>query len=305
VLVGIVITLVTLAVALPGNADSGAITVSGTVPGPPPSTAPVITVPANNTQVTSQQITVGGSCNPGLTVVVTDNQVGNGSAFCSQNGSFSLMISLAAGVNVITAYHLDSLNQSGPSSSPVTVTYQPSTASSPTAATSPLGTVTPTTSTTHASSPAAGQFTITAPYRFDGVISGATFTLHSDIEGGTPPYAVQIDWGDRSQVLLSRAVIGPFTAQHTYATAGHFTIKLAASDANGLSTYYQTTITVGGAGAAAPPTSATPNPVAPVVPAYELAIIWPLFLVICLIAFSFWLGELYDRRYWRSPPPSP
>lgn len=309
-LVGLTLLIVSLAIVAPGNADSSSIDVNGVVPGPPPADAPDITSPTDGAQVSNQQISVSGSCTPSLTVVVTDDQSGRGSTTCDPSGSFSLTISLFSGSNPLAAYQLDDLNQSSPTSATVTVTYQPAGGTSSPATLA--GGANPTSAATagsSASSPAApaagvpGQFTVTAPYRFDGIQSGQSFILHGDLEGGTAPYAVHIDWGDRNQMLLSRATAGPFATQHTYTTAGRFTIRLTASDAAGLTTYYQTTAAVGGAVPVKPTTPAKPSTV---VPAYKLAIIWPLFLVACLTVFSFWLGELYTRRRERlQPPPTP
>lgn len=304
-MVGLVVVFTTLAVAFPGNADSGSITINGIVTGAPPATAPVITAPVTNTQVSSQQITVSGTCTTDLTVVVTDNQVGRGSALCDQNSAFSLTISLSTGTNALEAYHLDGLNQSGPTSNTVIITYQPAATSPQTAsATTPTASASSAAATGSPSTGSSNQFTVAAPYRFDGVQSGQSFTLHGDLEGGTAPYAVQIEWGDGTQTLLSRAIKGVFTVQHTYAAAGQFVIKLIASDADGLTTYFQTTVSVAGPAAVKP---VAPIPPVPVVPAYKLAIIWPVFLIACLTVFSFWLGERYDRRRvppTTSPPPT-
>lgn len=296
-LTGVLILLFTLGVALPGNADSGAIAVTGTVSGPPPTTAPIITAPANGTRVSDQQLTVSGSCNSNLIVVVMSNHVGRGSTMCNPNGAFSLIINLSIGTNVLVGYHLDALGQNGPASAPVSVTYQPRAAANlPGSTPSPL-----TSGSTSGSASNGSELTITAPYRFDAIQPGQTFILRSDLEGGTPPYAVQVGWGDSNQALLSRAAVGPFTTSHTYARAGQFVIKLTASDATGQTAYYQT---VASSATAAKPAPTPSNPPV-VVPAYQLAIIWPLFLVTCLGVVSFWLGERYDRHFWVPPPTTP
>jgi hypothetical protein len=303
VMVGLTITLISLAVVTPGSADSGDIAVTGIVLGPPPSTAPVILAPTDGTQTSNQLITVSGTCSAGLTVVVNDNQTGRGSAICDQNGAFSLAIDLTTGSNALTAYHLDDLNQSGPSSNTITVTYQPAEVAVTPGTPSPSEPIGAGLLTSPTSSSSTGtQFFVTAPYRFDGIESGQTFTLHGNLTGGTPPYALQIDWGDGSQTLVSRVAAGAFTAVHTYAKPGQFTIKLTASDLTGQTAYYQTTATVGGVTAAKP---TRPPSTKPVVPAYKLAIIWPLFLVACLTVFSFWLGEFYDRKHRQPPAPLP
>lgn len=297
-LAGLLILLLTLGVVLPSNADSGTIGVTGVVPGAPPTTAPVITVPANGTVFTTRQITVSGSCSGNYTVVVTSNGAVRGSSFCDHDGTFSMVISLDVGANALAAHYVDNLNQSGPSSATVNVTYRPVASTTP-IATAHGSKVIPAPSS--GSSAASGaELTITAPYRFDSIQPGDSFNLNGDVEGGAGPYAVEIDWGDGTQTLISRTNAGPFTLAHTHTKAGRYIIRLSVSDITNATAFFQTTLTVSGSTAAAPAQPAGP-PI--VVPAYQLMIIWPLFLATCLVALSFWLGERYDRRHWRSPPP--
>jgi hypothetical protein len=294
-----------LTVALPGKADSGSIAVTAVVQAPAPTTFPTITTPTNGEQVTQEQLTVSGLCSPGLTVVITDDQLVSGSAACSSNGSFSLAVSLASGSNPLAAYHVDGLGQRGPSSPTIAVVYQPAATGQSAAAASQSTTPAAKSRPTTAVPTVASAFRITAPVEFAAVQPGQTITLQINLENGAAPYAVQTDWGDRSQVLLSRAEAGPFTAQHSYVTAGRYIIKLTASDTTGATTYYQTTLAVGNG---ITPTGATSSPVAKsaaVVPAYKLLILWPVFLVACIAVASFWLGERYDRRRPAAQTPLP
>jgi hypothetical protein len=296
-LTGLFTLLLTLGGILPSNADSGSIGVTGVVPGAPPSSAPVITAPDDGTTVTTHQITVSGSCSGTYTVVVTVNGVVRGSAFCDHDGRFSLVISLNAGKNAITAHYVDNLNQSGPPSNTVNVTYKP------VAPTTPVAAATGSKVIPSPGAPAAGsgnELTITAPYRFDNAHPGDSFNLTGTISGGTGPYALEIDWGDSTQTLLSRVNAGSFEVAHTYSKAGRYVIRLSVSDVTNATAFFQTALTVSGPTVATPTQPATP-PI--VVPPYQLMIIWPLFLITCLVALSFWLGERYDRRHY-SPPPA-
>ena len=299
---GILIVLLTLGVVLPGNADSGALAVTASVPGPPPDTAPVITAPASGSTVTSQQLAISGSCSGDDTIVVVSNQVVRGAAFCDHDSTFNLTISLDTGTNLITTHYVDSLNQSGPDSAPVTVTYQSAVASAtPTAPVVAASRAKPPSPTATGSPGAAGSgLAVTAPYHFDPVQPGSSFTLTGDIENGTAPFALEIDWGDGTQTLVSRLGAGAFSEVHIYTRAGRYVIKLSTSDVTGATDVFQTVLTVTGATAAAPVQPTNPSIV---IPAYQLMIIWPLFLGACVVVGSFWLGERYDRRHWQLPSP--
>jgi len=304
-LVGAVIAAITLGVVAPGSADSGSIAVTGIVPGPPPSSAPTITTPASGT-TNNSSITVRGLCNGGYTIVVTDNQAAQGSAFCGPDGTFSALLTLAVGGNQIATHYVDTLNQSGPSSVAVLVVYQPSSTQSAVPATAAPG-VAGTTIAGSSQGGVGGQvLTITAPSLLSAVQVGSSFSLTGDIEGGMPPYALEVEWGDSTQTLLSRASAGSFTVEHTYRKAGQCVVLLRVSDVAGLSAVFQTTVAITGGQAAAP---SSPAPPAVVTSPYELTVIWPLFIGICLVVGGFWLGERYDHRRWKSTlsqsPPAP
>jgi len=297
-LAGMLILLLTLGAVLPTKADSGSIGVTSVVPSTPPTTAPVITAPVNGATVTSRQITVSGACSGSYTIVLTDGAVVGGSTFCNHDGTFGLVISLDPGTNALAAHYVDALNQSGPPSATVVVTYRPIPPGTPLAALTGAK-VTP--APIRGPSVGANLLTVTAPYRFEAIQPGDSFTLTGTITGGTMPYALEIDWGDGTQTLLSRPNAGSFSMAHTYNKPGRYLIKLNVSDITSATAFFQTTITVNGPAAAAPALPAVP-PV--VVPPYLLMIAWPVFLITCLVAISFWLGERYDRRHWRLPPPA-
>ena len=58
--------------------------------------------------------------------------------------------------------------------------------------------------------------------------------MAAGISGGTKPYALNIDWGDGSNSVISRKSEGPFNIKHKYkkpgGNKGAYTIKVQASD---------------------------------------------------------------------------
>ena len=89
---------------------------------PAPAQGATITTPGNGASFTSSPVAVNGICPDGLLVQVLNNGVMVGSVMC-ENGSFSIEVSLFAGTNELSAMVYDEIDQSGPVSNTVTVTY--------------------------------------------------------------------------------------------------------------------------------------------------------------------------------------
>src|ERR1700712_4124866 len=89
---------------------------------PAPTTGATITTPGSGGSYSTSPITVSGLCQTGLLVQVYDNGVLVGAVDCV-NGSFSVQVSLFTGQNDLTATVFDDLDQAGPVSNTVTVTY--------------------------------------------------------------------------------------------------------------------------------------------------------------------------------------
>lgn len=195
--------------------DSGATGLQGTISAPPPTTGARITIPTNGQNFTSLPVTVAGTCPNGLLVKIFKNNVFAGAVQC-ENGSFSLPIDLFSGENILIARVFDSLDQAGPDSNKVTVTY---TDNRPGAGTRP---------------------TLTTPYAKLGVNPGDELVWPIVLTGGIGPYAVSVDWGDGSEpTLISLENAGPFDITHVYDTPGVYNILIKATDNNGVSAFLQ------------------------------------------------------------------
>src|SRR6185503_16826006 len=104
------------------NPKQGSAGLQGTVPTPPPDKAATIAVPRNGNTFNHNPIEVSGLCTTDLLVKVFSNNVFVGSALCV-DGSYSVQIDLFDGRNDLVARIFDSLDQPGPDSNVVTVTY--------------------------------------------------------------------------------------------------------------------------------------------------------------------------------------
>ncbi len=248
---------------------------------PPPKTAPTIGTPSNGAVFTSIPIAVTGLCTKDLLVKVFANNVFVGSVLCAASGSYSLQISLLDGRNDLVARQFDSLDQPGPDSNIVTVTYN---------------------NTSFATSNIP-QLTLSSNYARRGANPGEELQWPITISGGTAPYAMSVDWGDgKPATLYSEPVAGTFTTSHVYASPGSYVVIVKATDKNGETAYLQLVAVANGAvGQATNSSSGGKNS-----SVTKIIVLWiPAALMIPLIITSYWLGRRSEllslRRHLERP----
>lgn len=250
------------------NPQSGAVGLQGKISTKPPKTGATISVPGNGQSFSSTPITVAGICPAGLLVKIFRNNIFAGSADC-KNGSFSLQIDLFSGKNEIVARVYDSLDQKGPDSNKVTVSFNDS------------------------QQGAAGeQLVLTSDFAKRGAAPGQTLTWPLALSGGIGPYAISVDWGDGTDPdLISQPFAGNFTIQHIYQKAGIYTIIIKVSDKNGQTAFLQL---VGvGTGKAAQSQENGSDQTGGIKTITK--IIWqPVALFVPLFLVVFWLGKRYE-----------
>ncbi len=249
------------------NPQQGAIGVEGKIPSNPPAQGATITTPVNGQVFTNMPITINGLCPNGLLVKMFANNVFIGSVQCG-NGSYTMQADLFAGRNDLVARVFDSLDQAGPDSNIVSVTFNDSSFNG-----SPLS-----------------LLSLTSIYAVRGADPGQTFTWPMAISGGVGPYAISIDWGEEKKAdLISVPIAGTFDTKHAYNNAGVYTVIVRATDKNGQTAFLQL---VGVAnGAVVQSTSKGGNGTTKII----IRIIWiPLLFIIPLLFVAFWLGRRYE-----------
>lgn len=232
---------------------------------PAPTVGATITTPGSGSSFSNSPITVNGICPNDLLVQVYNNGVMVGAVMC-QGGSFSLQVSLFAGTNELTAIVYDSLEQAGPVSNSVTVTYN---------------------DTNFA---AFGQLvTLTSSYGRRSAPVGANLTWPLQLSGGSGPYAFSIDWGDGSKLeLKSAALAGLVEIAHTYKKAGIYNVNITVTDVNGVSAFLQVIAVASGQVDATSTTGAKDagQGVA------RTTILWiPAVIALILLLPTYWLGR--------------
>lgn len=232
-------------------------------PHAPPTTAATITTPGAGASFSTSPITVSGLCTTGLLVEVYDNGVLVGSIDCV-NGSFSLQVGLFSGQNDLTAAVFDDLDQAGPPSNIVSVTYN------------------------NASFAAFGQLiTLTSTYARKAANPGSTLTWPLILSGGNGPYAFSIDWGDGTPSdLKSQPQAGTINITHVYKSAGLYHVTIKVTDVNGVSAFLQVVAIANGK----PTTAAIVNNVKTT--SVITKVLWlPAVLCALLLFPTYWVGR--------------
>ena len=212
----------------------GAYGLAATKTQAPPTEAATITTPGNGSSYATSPITVSGICKADLLVQVYNNGVMVGSVVCA-SGSFTLQVSLFAGVNELSSIMYDTLDQSGPVSNIVSVNY------------------------TDTNFKAFGDLiTLTSSYGRRSATAGAPLNWPLQLTGGAGPYAFNVDWGDGTNAeLKSQSLAGLVTINHAYKKAGIYQVNVKVADVNGVSAFLQVIAVASGKVDAPAPVAAT------------------------------------------------
>lgn len=254
----------------PPGPKSGSVGVEGTIPSPPPSQGATIIAPANGQVFSTTPITVSGFCPKGVLVKIFSNNIFIGSAICT-SGSYTIQVTLFSGRNDLVARVFDALDQEGPLSNTVSVTFN------------------------DAQYAAFGSHVlITSQYARRGADPGKELSWPVILSGGIGPYALTVDWGDGTPTeLRSEPFAGVIIFTHTYKGAGTYNIIFRAADHNGTAAYLQVVGVISGqasskintGGATTTPSTAPP----------QVKVLWqPAAILLLLAIITFWLGRRYE-----------
>lgn len=277
-LIGIIAATALAAAALPYGGSvsaqspvpgpqSDSVGVEGRIPSPPPTQAASVTTPGNGQTFNRTPIQVAGTCPEDTIVKIFSNGIFVGSTECV-NGRYTLEISLFSGLNDIVARVFDALDQPGPDSLVIQVTYN-----DPQFAT--FG----------------NQVLITSQYARRAADPGKELEWPIIISGGTGPFAISVDWGDGTPPdLKSQAFPGLLTLKHTYKDAGTYRVIFKVVDKNGSTSFMQVIAVANGAAA-----NGKSDKVVKETVVTRTRILWePAGALLLLALLSFWLGRRYE-----------
>jgi hypothetical protein len=249
----------------PDETKSGSVGLQGKISSDPPTRGATITVPSNGAVFSNVPITVSGICPANTLVKIFDNNVFVGSAFCS-GGSYSVQINLFSGKNDLVARVYDALDQAGPDSNTVSVTFDD-------AQFAEFGT----------------HVMLTSIYAERGAPPNQELKWPIILSGGIGPYAVSIDWGDGTATdLMSLTATGSFDIKHIYKTAGIYKAIVKATDKNGGTAFLQLVAQATGAGQSNGKNGGGDT-------AVKVQVIWwPALVLLPLIVAAFWVGRRHE-----------
>jgi len=279
---GSFLTMYTVYAAHP-EPQSGSIGITGIVPGDPPTESAKLTSPSNGSRFNNPLIELRGTCPKNTIVYVYKNDIFGGSIACLDNGTFKTKIDLLVGDNVILLRVFDALDQPGPDSQPITLTYTPTPVQS--------GTLAPLTFDE--------QLILNTDAVFKGTFPEQTLTVPLEIIGGTAPYALTIWWGDSETETLVHQSNDTLYLKHAFGRAGTYQLTVQATDPNERTAFLSVATIVNGDPETAI-TSASVSSSSSIVG--QLLALWPLYIGLVMIVLSFWLGERRERKVLETPP---
>jgi len=280
----LVILLLIVGVALgfltvPVNADhpppqAGSIGLSGTVPTAPPNLSATINSPRNQQHFNSSPVTVSGSCPDGTLVEIYKNDIFAGSTPCS-NKKFSVDIDPLFGQNSLTARVYDVLNQAGPVSQPVIIYYDYSLSLAAPSSFLDLS---------------GAQLLLITDAAYRGSFPNQQLNVPITVIGGTPPFAINVLWGDSKNQVIPAANNSTFNANHAYSKPGTYKITIQGSDSKRLTAFLTVAAIING----------KPDVIAAAstakLPPSKLLVLWPLFAIALTAVISFWIGERREKK---------
>jgi len=255
--------------------EAGSVGLTGTVPGKAPTIAAQITAPPNGQHFSTSPATISGTCPKETLVEVFKNDIFAGSTACTSSGSFTMAVDLLFGQNILIARVYDALNQPGPDSNHVLVYYD----------------VLPGQASAINSLDFGGpQMLLNTDAVFRGSFPGQEMAMPVDIIGGTPPYAINVQWGDANNKIVSRSDNTTFGVAHTFQKAGTYQITIQGSDGNGRVAFLTVAAIINGQPDVAASATTTKTDTLS-----KLVVLWPLYTSTVAILASFWLGERREK----------
>ena len=272
-IVGLALIVYTAAAESPPPEPSS-ISLTGSMPGKPPTVAAVILKPTNQQRFSTSPVKISGTCPESTLVELFKNDIFAGSTICTKSGTFSLEIDLLIGKNKIIAQVYDALNQPGPKSNAVEIFYD----AFPTQA-GPISTL----------NFGGNQLLLNTDAAFRGSFPSQELSAPINIIGGTPPYAVNIQWGDTNNKVVSRDDNNTFKISHIYSKPGTYQISIQASDSLGRVAFLSVASIINGQ-------PVINNIITASTAQNQLLVLWPLYASAVAVMISFWVGEMREKR---------
>lgn len=280
------------------------VTVGVVVQGPAPGVGALITSPVDGFAIVNlNPIQVEGTCAPRTFVVAYNDNTLAGSTICSNDGVFSVGVQLHTGKNKLTTRNFDDLNQAGPDTPAITVTYsekevvqdvvKPDLPENPVIIPGVTGPnecedYNPTGELATGGKPHVAV--VCVPRTIEQNIDHRVGIM---VWGGTPPYALSFEWGSGESTLISMDAPGYRTVKVHYASSGIYNINVKVTDRSSNAATGESAVEV--------VKNNQPQTFTEVINGifttswFETPV--PLYVIAVGLTMGFWAGDLFDRHF--------
>jgi len=142
---------------------------------------------------------------------------------------------------------------------------------------------------------------VNVDFRYQTHYPGQPFSWTLDLKGGNPPFKVTVNWGDGSESTYIRADGNPFTITHAFPQNQTYTVFVKSMDTDGTPSLMQLfAIVKAKDGAMGVSATKPPGPIITLLAMLQryLWIVWPAYIAVILMVFSYWLGEKEMYRHF-------
>jgi hypothetical protein len=288
---------------------TGDVTVGVVVNGPPPTVGALITSPVEGFGIVNLNPTpVSGTCLADSFVVVYNDGTLSSSTICKTDGTFVVNVQLHDGKNALTAKNFDNLNQPGPNTPAVNVTFTSVEVVVSTDVPQPILPATPviipgvTPGVAECvdykaplNLPLGGQPHVAVVCVPRSIEKDAVHQIGVLVWGGAPPYALSFAWGSGDSTLLSVEAPGYRTVNVHYASSGIYNINVQVTDRSSSTATGQSAIQVTDATPSGPQTLAQIVNTVFTTSWFQTPV--PLYIIAVGLTLGFWGGDIFNRHF--------
>lgn len=321
ILAGVILFFSLASLEAAGVTKNSSLNVTATVPGDPPTRGAEITSPGDKTVMKKPLAIISGTCPSGTLVAIYNNGTFSSSTNCATNDTFETTIQLSIRMNTVQAQNYDSLNQPGPVTSQIQISYEPEVAQTANPSTPTIALVNtpsdikadPTIPTIPAPQPteqpcfedprnvSLTQLLAWSPCITRNIFIGERLEMPVILQGGIGPYALSVNWGDSdTSELFSFQQPGRHILSHVYSIPKSKNISLKLADAKGATYQMETVVEVNGGGKASELVTGSSNPlmnIANIAGATWFEASVPVYTAAATLFLGFWVGDIFNRAF--------
>lgn len=221
------------------TARAESLYVTATVPAPLPTSPAIITSHFDQQHVTTPPVSISGTCGDGAYVLLYNNSILAGVGSCL-TGNFTVDLVLIKGANQLQAKVYNITDNEGPASPPLTIILDSASLSESTSADFFI----PQKNNDPPIFPTTSLLSLQFSYNYRVYHTNQPWYSEFRVQGGSPPYRVEINWSDGTNASQTLTSPGVFIISHAFSQAGAYQPTITVRDSLGTLASLQTLIIV-------------------------------------------------------------